>query len=118
MEKRLNAEEVAVLIRGRKIIKEKGLSKDINVSGICDAAGISRKTGYEWEGKLLQPDEERFVFKREFDELKAKHADLLARHKEVRFENEGRKVAWEIHGVDAWLAGKKNTTDRPKKSGL
>ena len=49
MEKQFSADEVAILIRARKIIKEKGLPKDIDVSGICDAAGISRKAGYEWE---------------------------------------------------------------------
>ena len=41
MEKQFSADEVAILIRARKIIKEKGLPKDIDVSGICDAAGIS-----------------------------------------------------------------------------
>ena len=47
--------------------------------------------------------------------MKRKHAELTALYKEVRFENEGRKVAWIIHGVDALLAGKKNTTGGPKK---
>lgn len=117
MEKRLSSEEVAVLIRARKIIREKGLPKDIDVSGICDAAGISRKTGYEWESKLEKSDEETSVLQRELEEFKKKHADLTALYKEVRFENEGRKVAWKIHGVDALLAGKKNTTNLPKKPG-
>lgn len=116
MEKRLSSEEVAVLIRARKIIREKGLPKDIDVSGICDAAGVSRKTGYEWESKLEKSGEEATAL-RELEELKKKHADLTALYKEVRFENEGRKVAWKIHGVDALLAGKKNTTDQQKKPG-
>jgi hypothetical protein len=33
----------------------------------------------------------------------------------VDFENEGRKIAWEIHEVDALLAAKKNTIAKPKK---
>ena len=117
MEKRLSAEEVAILIRARKIIKEKGLPKDIDVSGICETAGISRKTGYEWESRVDKSKEEVSVLKRELAELKTKHADLQAHYKEVRFENEGRKVAWQIHGVDAFLAAKKNTTGHPKKPG-
>jgi len=115
MEKQFSADEVAILIRARKIIKEKDLPKDIDVSGICDAAGISRKTGYEWESKLGKSDEKLSVLQREHDELKGKYADLAALYKNVRFENEGRKAAWFIHGVDKLLEGKKNTTVIPKK---
>ena len=115
MEKQFSADEVAILIRARKIIKEKDLPKDIDVSGICDAAGISRKTGYEWESKLGKSDEQLSVLQREHYELKGKYADLAALYKNVRFENEGRKAAWFIHGVDKLLAGKKNTTAIPKK---
>jgi hypothetical protein len=115
MEKQFSADEVAILIRARKIIKEKDLPKDIDVSGICDAAGISRKTGYEWESKLGKSDEQLSVLQREYDELKGKYADLAALYKNVRFENEGRKAAWFIHGVDKLLEGKKNTTVIPKK---
>lgn len=115
MEKRFSADEVAILIRARKIIKEKGLPKDVDVSGICDAAGISRKTGYEWESKLGRSDEQVSFLQRELDDLKRKQADLTALYKDVRFENEGRKAAWFIHGVDKLLAGKKNTTAVPKR---
>ncbi|MDP4034311.1 MAG: hypothetical protein Q8P60_15960 [Pseudorhodobacter sp.] len=115
MEKQFSADEVAILIRARKIIKEKGLPKDIDVSSICDAAGISRKTGYEWESKLGKSDVRVLVLQRALDDLKEKHADLAALYKDVRFENEGRKAAWFIHGVDKLLAGKKNTTTVPKK---
>jgi hypothetical protein len=115
MEKKFSADEVAILIRARKIIKEKGLPKDIDVSSICDAAGISRKTGYEWESKLGKSEEQTSVLQRELDDLKGKHAELTALYKDVRFENEGRKAAWFIHGVDKLIAGKKNTTVAPKK---
>jgi hypothetical protein len=40
---------------------------------------------------------------------------LTALYKGVRFENEDRKAAWFIHGVDKLLAGKKTTTVVPKK---
>jgi hypothetical protein len=115
MGKQFSADEVAILIRARKIIKEKGLPKDIDVSGICDAAGISRKTGYAWESNLGKSDEQLSVLRREHDELQGKHAELAALYKDVRFENEGRKAAWFIHGVDKLLAGKKNIMVVPKK---
>ncbi len=115
MDKKLNADEVALLIRARKLLKEKGLPKDIDVSGICEAAGVSRKTGYEWESRLTKTDELVLSLEQENEELKKKHAELAALYKEVRFENEGRKAAWFIHGVDKLIAGKKNTLAPPKK---
>jgi hypothetical protein len=38
----LSPEEVAVLIRARQIQKDKGLEDDIDISGICKAAGTMR----------------------------------------------------------------------------
>jgi hypothetical protein len=32
----------------------------------------------------------------------------------VRFENEGRKIAWEIHEIDKLLTEKKSTMNRVK----
>jgi hypothetical protein len=117
MKETFSAEDVAVLIRARRIIKDKGLPKDIDVSGICDAAGVSRKTGYEWADKLLlkSNDQAASALKHELEDIKKSHAELQALYKEVRFENEGRKVAWKIHGIDAYLAGKKNTSRSQKK---
>jgi hypothetical protein len=115
MDNKLKADEVALLIRARKLLKEKGLPKDIDVSGICEAAGVSRKTGYEWESRLTKTDELVLSLEQENEELKKKHAELAALYKEVRFENEGRKAAWFIHGVDKLIAGKKNTSAPPKK---
>ena len=36
-------------------------------------------------------------------------------HDDAHFENEGRKIAWEIHDVDELIAAKKNTTKSRKK---
>jgi hypothetical protein len=33
----------------------------------------------------------------------------------VSFENEGRKLAWEIHEIDKLLAEKKSTMNKTKK---
>jgi len=46
--------------------------------------------------------------------LKAEHEDLKKRFDDVRFENEGRKIAWEIHEIDKLLAEKKSTTNNIK----
>ena len=115
MDKKLKSDEVALLIRARKLLKEKGLPKDIDVSGICEAAGVSRKTGYEWESRQSKTDKLVLDLEQENEELKKKHAELTALYEEVRFENEGRKAAWFIHGVDKLIAGKKNTSAPPKK---
>jgi len=43
------------------------------------------------------------------------HEQLKARCLELEIENEGRRLAWKIHGVDELLAAKKNITPRKKK---
>jgi len=89
---------------------------DADVGGICEAAGVSRKTGYQWAEKFTQSSTERQK------ELEAKLARLQAEHEklkedfdQVNFENEGRKLAWEIHEVEEWLASKKNTSGSKAK---
>jgi predicted DNA-binding transcriptional regulator AlpA len=85
----------------------------VNVREICEAAGISRKTGYEWVGKTIETSLKRQKeLEVELDRLKAEHEKLKADFDQVSFENEGRKLAWEIHEVDKWLVSKKNTLAR------
>jgi hypothetical protein len=117
MAEKLTPEEVAILIRARKILKARALAKDIDVKKICEQAGISRKTGYEWAAKFIKTDQQDDdeEARRELARLKAEHEQLKKRHDDLKFENEGRKLAWEIHGVDEWLRAKKNTTARRKK---
>ncbi|MBU1487474.1 hypothetical protein KKH56_05445 [bacterium] len=116
MNEDLSPDEVAILIRGRKILNAKGLSKDADVKKICEEAGISRKTGYQWATKLEQKRESEVDDLQErFNRLQAEHGELKKRYDDVRFENEGRKLAWKIHGVDELLASKKNTTKARRK---
>ena len=118
MNKDLSQEEVGVLIRGKKILRAKGLPMEADVKSICEAAGISRKTGYQWASKLESADRQNEVehsFRLEIEHLKAEHAKLEKRYDDLRFENEGRKIAWRIHGVDEFIADKKNTADSRKK---
>jgi len=116
MNEALSPEEIAILIRGRKILKAKGLPKDTDVKRICEEAGISRKTGYQWANKLEQKnDSEVDDLQEQFNRLQAEHEGLKKRYDDARFENEGRKLAWEIHGVDELLA-KKKTLPKPGES--
>ena len=114
----LNQEEVGILIFGKKILRAKKLPMDADVKSICEAAGISRKTGYQWAGKIDSAAKQNDVehsFRQEIDRLKAEYAELEKRYDDVRFENEGRKIAWRIHGVDEFIATKKNTMNSRKK---
>jgi len=118
MNKDLSQEEVGVLIRGKKILRAKGLPMDADVKSICEVAGVSRKTGYQWAGKLetaAKRNEVEHRLRQEIECLKAEHAELEKRYDDIRFENEGRKIAWKIHGVDEFIASKKNTTRSRKK---
>ena len=116
MSAKLNPEEVATVIKARKILNAQGLAPDTNVKTICQAAGISRKTGYQWANKLMKPsDLEQQALHEELEQLRSQHEDLKKRFDDVRFENEGRKIAWEIHELDKLLAEKKSTMNNIKK---
>jgi len=116
MSKELSRDEVAALIRARKIIKARGLAKNVDVKSICEAAGISRKTGYQWADKLgeRQGDELKEL-QAKYVHLKAEYEELEKRYDDVRFENKGRKIAWEIHHIDELIAAKKNAAQSQKK---
>ena len=117
MDDTLNPQEVAVLIRARQILNAKGLSKDSDIKSICQAAGISRKTGYQWASNLKLSNEDALDTAKNDEDmvcLKVEHEELKTRYHFLKIENEGRKLAWEIHGVDELLAAKKNTTGKSK----
>lgn len=115
MSQKLNADEVAAVITAKRILKAQGLSLDTDVKTICQAAGISRKTGYQRANKLMQvSDFQQQALREDLQRLKAAHEDLKKRFDDVRFENEGRKIAWEIHEVDKLLAEKKSTMTKTK----
>jgi len=115
MPEKLTPEEVATLIRSRQILKDKGLPRDADVTTVCREAAISRKTGYQWANKFGDPSSvQDDALRQEFDHLKAEHAKLKNDYEDLCIENEGRKLAWEIHRVDDWLS-KKNTMASRKK---
>ena len=116
MSTNLTPEEVSILIRACQISKEHGLDKNADVKSICSQAGISRKTGYKWARKYSESnqDEENRI-KNELDQLNEKYQTLEKSYDDLRFENEGRKLAWEIHDVEKLLESKKTTTKYRKK---
>lgn len=115
MSQKLSPEEAAVVIKAKKILKARGLSQDTDVKTICQAAGISRKTGYQRANKQIPASDSREqALRKQLEQLKAEHEELKKRFDDIRFENEGRKIAWEIHEVDKMLAEKKSTMDKAK----
>jgi transposase len=115
MTERFSPQEVALLIRARKLLKDKGLGKDADVKRICEAGGVSRKTGYQWAKKLELAKDQHNASGKEPPRLDREYEDLKARYERLEIENEGLKLAWEIHGVDELLAAKKNTIGKGKK---
>ena len=115
MNEKLTADEVATLIRARQLLKQKGLPLDADIKTICQHAGISRKTGYQWVQNDADAGAQETQLRYEIDQLKAEHENLKKRFDDVDFENEGRKLAWEIHDVDKMLAKKKSIMSKSKK---
>lgn len=107
MEPDLSPGDVAILIRAKRIQKEKGI-KATTVSDICSTAGISRKTGYKWAAQHeTEQQEKQKALIEELTTLQASHKELLKSHDELDFQHEGLKLAWKIHRVDEMLAGQK-----------
>jgi hypothetical protein len=116
MPKQLSADDVAAVIRARKILKANDFDRNTNIKTLCEAAGISRKTGYQRAREIIQMSGSKGQpVDTELKQLRAEYEDLKQQLDNVRFENEGRKVAWEIHEVDKLLAEKKNTTVKRKR---
>ena len=98
MAEKLTQEEVALLIRARQLLKEKGLRKGYRCKGICEAAGISRKTGYQWASAEVHQRKEA-ALREELSRFKAEYEDLKRRyersHGKTRPTNwPGRSTGW------------------------
>jgi len=115
MTDRLTPKEVALLIRAKQILKAKGLSKNADIKSICEAAGISRKTGYQWARSVEIPEKKDNTPEEEKAQLSKEYEDLKKQYRRLEAINEGHRLAWEIHDVDDLLAAKKNTINKVKK---
>lgn len=106
---KLNPEEVKLLIKAAQIAREHGITKGASVKEICDKAGISRKTGYKWVNETDTSKEKEDIL------LQIDHQKLLKKYNDLRFENEGIRLAMEIHGFDEFIQ-KKRLAGKIKKS--
>lgn len=95
----LTPEEVKLLIKASWIARQKGIKQSLSVKEICQKAGISRKTGYQW----LKQDEAARAKRQGEDQNQAdisdKYEKLLKENAWLRFENEGIRLSMEIHGL-------------------
>src|SRR3989339_11620 len=112
----LTPEEVKVLIKASWIARQKGIKQSISVKEICQKAGISRKTGYQW----LKQEQAAIGKKQEEDQNHAdisdKYEKLLKENAWLRFENEGIRLSMEIHGLGDALNKKPIRMGRKKQS--
>ncbi len=106
---KLNPEEVKLLIKAAQIAREHGITKGASVKEICDKAEISRKTGYKWVNETDTSKEKEDIL------LQIDHQKLLKKYSDLRFENEGIRLAMEIHGFDEFIQ-KKRLAGKIKKS--
>lgn len=104
----LSKEETAILIRAKRIQKEKNVPKDASVSSICDIAGIARKTGYKWDEDLQRKLSDVSTVP---SSIEAEYEKLRTEMERLKYENEGLHLAWEIHDVEKILAEKKYITN-------
>lgn len=95
----LTPEEVKLLIKASWIARQKGIKQSLSVKEICQKAGISRKTGYQW----LKQEEAARAKRQGEDQNQAdisdKYEKLLKENAWLRFENEGIRLSMEIHGL-------------------
>lgn len=114
MNDRPSPEEVAVMIRARQLMRQYGLAPDADIKTICEHAGTSRKTGYQWAQKLAdKPEGGEDALRGEPETLRTEHEALEKAFDDLRFENEGRKIAWKIHVGDS--TGEKKLSRNRKK---
>ena len=100
MREKLTPDEVKTLIKASQLAREKGLKPGISVKEICQQAGISRKTGYQW---LKEEQESNRQKENEFQKLvhmKVDHQKNLQEKIKLKFEIEGLRLAMEIHSME------------------
>ena len=69
---------------------------DADVKAICEVAGISRKTGYQWAGKsAAKHNDVEHSLRQELDRIKAEHTVLQKRYDDVRFEMRAERLRGE-----------------------
>ena len=91
------------------------MPKAADVKTICEVAGISRKTGYQWANGRKLADDAPDPDTQETSRIKSEYEQLKERCRCLETENEGHRLAWKIHGVDELLNAKKNIIHKAKR---
>jgi len=97
LKEKLTHDEVNTLIKASQLVREKNIK--LNVKEICQQAGISRKTGYQWlkeEQESNRKKEEKF---QKLVHMEVDHQKNLQEQARLKFEIEGLRLAMEIHGM-------------------
>ncbi len=101
MSMKLTKEEVAAVINGRRILREKGFDPNTDVKTFCREAGISRKTGYQWanehvvsdlSGKIKNFESELNIQEEKCAESEKENADVLVHASDLADNASPRRV--------------------------
>lgn len=91
MEEHLSPEEQYHIVKAKQILEKMGKGSNINISEICEQAGISRKTAYQHfhqeEEKRRRDKEEQAIILKEKKELQAERKLLVSRVNELELES-------------------------------
>lgn len=86
----LMKEEIGEIIRCKKILQKIGHGSDLNIKGICEDIGISRKTAYSYDAGCEQGKQDSPGLG--LEELKRENELLKSRLKRVELENKGLRL--------------------------
>lgn len=96
-EKKLGPEEIAGIIATKEALEKIGQGGLINVKGLCETLGISRKTAYEYyhkeKEKSAGKEEKLKEISAQFQANKEEMGALKKRLAWLEIENEGLKIA-------------------------
>lgn len=109
---KLTHDEVKILIKACQLARKKGIKSGISVKEICQKAGISRKTGYQWLKEEQISNQRKQEEYKKLVHMKVDHQKLLNQKAKLQFEIEGMQLAMEIHCMDEVI--KKNDTQKKR----
>lgn len=92
-DRKLAKSEIAAVIRCKEILGKIGCGSELNISKVCESAGISRKSAYKYEKQHREDEQAEMVGGQEVERLEKEKELLEKRLKEVELENEGLRIA-------------------------
>lgn len=91
-DRRLTEEEIGSIILAKEALSKLGCGSMINVSSICKAVGISRKSAYSYYRSLEEKKKTEEIKNREKDDNAKEQMFLRERIKKLEVENKILKV--------------------------